>query len=67
MLGASDAWAVQRGLMRHLSKSGPSPMKRIWEVRGGLQHFTYSKVMAWVAFDRGPRRRAVRDAWPAAE
>ena len=56
MLGASDdAWAVQRGLMRHLSKSGPSPMKGIWEVRGGKQHFTYSKVMAWVAFDRAAR------------
>src|SRR4029453_6966949 len=25
------------------------------EVRGGRQHFTYSKVMAWVAFDRAAR------------
>ena len=29
--------------------------ERIWEVRGELRHFTHSKVMAWVAFDRGVR------------
>jgi GH15 family glucan-1,4-alpha-glucosidase len=28
------------------------PDEGIWEVRGGRRHFTYSKVMAWVAFDR---------------
>jgi len=28
------------------------PDEGIWEVRGGRQHFVYSKVMAWVAFDR---------------
>ncbi|HZO68993.1 MAG TPA: glycoside hydrolase family 15 protein [Kribbellaceae bacterium] len=56
MLGASDdAWAVQRGLMRHLSKVWTEPDEGIWEVRGGRQHFTYSKVMAWVAFDRAAR------------
>src|SRR3546814_4011333 len=29
------------------------PDEGIWEVRGGRQHFTFSKVMAWAAFDRG--------------
>ena len=28
------------------------PDEGIWEVRGGAKHFTYSKIMAWVAFDR---------------
>ena len=27
----------------------------IWEVRNNKQHFTYSKIMLWVAFDRGLR------------
>jgi len=27
----------------------------IWEVRNNKQHFTYSQVMLWVAFDRGLR------------
>jgi GH15 family glucan-1,4-alpha-glucosidase len=55
-IGASDeAWAVQRGLMRHLSKIWNQPDEGIWEVRGEPQHFTHSKVMAWVAFDRAAR------------
>ena len=29
------------------------PDEGIWEVRGPRRHFTYSKVMVWVAFDRG--------------
>lgn len=31
------------------------PDMSIWEVRGNKQHFTYSKIMLWVAFDRGLR------------
>ncbi len=33
----------------------PQPDNGIWEVRGGRQHFTYSKVMCWVALDRALR------------
>ncbi|MFF0341042.1 glycoside hydrolase family 15 protein [Kribbella sp. NPDC004875] len=55
-LGPSeDAWAVQRGLMQHLEEVWDQPDQGIWEVRGERQHFTYSKVMAWVAFDRAAR------------
>ncbi|HEY3556749.1 MAG TPA: glycoside hydrolase family 15 protein [Kribbella sp.] len=50
-----EAWQVQRGLMRHLEEVWDQPDEGIWEVRGGRQHFTYSKVMAWVAFDRAAR------------
>ncbi|MFG1813265.1 glycoside hydrolase family 15 protein [Kribbella sp. NPDC049174] len=52
---SEDAWAMQRGLMRHLTDVWDEPDEGIWEVRGGRQHFTYSKVMAWVAFDRAAR------------
>jgi GH15 family glucan-1,4-alpha-glucosidase len=49
---SDDAWSVQRELMRHLTDVWHLPDEGIWEVRGGRQQFTYSKVMAWVAFDR---------------
>jgi len=47
-----DSFALQRSLTNHLAKIWDQPDQGIWEVRGDPQHFTYSKVMAWVAFDR---------------
>jgi GH15 family glucan-1,4-alpha-glucosidase len=38
--------------MDFLESAWSRPDAGMWEVRGDLQHFTYSKVMAWVAFDR---------------
>jgi GH15 family glucan-1,4-alpha-glucosidase len=46
------AWDLQRALLGHLEKVWIQPDEGIWEVRGPPRHFTYSKVMAWVAFDR---------------
>ena len=46
-------WAIQRALLDHLKTIWTEPDEGIWEVRGGRKHFTYSKIMAWVAFDRG--------------
>jgi GH15 family glucan-1,4-alpha-glucosidase len=52
-LAPSDsAWALQRALLEHLEGVWREPDEGIWEVRGGRRHFTFSKVMAWVAFDR---------------
>lgn len=48
---ASAGWALQRGIIAHLEEIWREPDEGIWETRGGRQHFTYSKVMAWVAFD----------------
>jgi GH15 family glucan-1,4-alpha-glucosidase len=39
-------------LLEHLEKIWQEPDEGIWETRGGPQQFTYSKMMAWVAFDR---------------
>jgi GH15 family glucan-1,4-alpha-glucosidase len=50
--GSEQSWSVQRELMRHLTGIWREPDQGIWEVRGPPQHFTYSKVMAWVAVDR---------------
>ena len=49
------AWGFQRALLAHLETVWRAPDEGIWEVRGGPRHFTHSKVMAWVAFDRGIR------------
>lgn len=50
-------WNMQLALLAHLAEIWDQPDYGIWEVRGPPQHFTYSKIMAWVAFDR-----AVQDA-----
>ena len=47
-----DAWELQLELMNFLEHSWKMPDEGIWEIRGPRRHFTHSKVMAWVAFDR---------------
>jgi GH15 family glucan-1,4-alpha-glucosidase len=67
-------WNVETKLLEFLESNWSAPDEGLWEVRSGRQHFTHSKVMAWVAFDRavktiemtgvkGPldRWRAMRD------
>ena len=49
------SWNIQRALIAHLAKTWEQPDESIWEVRGGPQHFTFSKAMAWVAMDRAIR------------
>ena len=48
-------WSVQQELMRYLGSIWSQPDEGIWEVRGPRRHFTHSKIMAWVAFDRAVR------------
>ena len=48
-------WAFEVAILQHLEEIWEQPDEGIWETRGGRQHFTYSKIMAWVAFDRGVR------------
>lgn len=47
-----DAWRLQQALLEHLEGAWREPDEGIWEVRGPRRHFTHSKLMAWVAFDR---------------
>jgi GH15 family glucan-1,4-alpha-glucosidase len=46
---------LQINLLEYLKKIWRQPDHGIWEVRGPMRHFTHSKVMAWVAFDRAVR------------
>ncbi|MGB2597361.1 MAG: glycoside hydrolase family 15 protein [Pseudolabrys sp.] len=48
-------WDLQQALLAHLEKIWVERDNGIWEVRCGREHFTFSKVMAWVAFDRAIR------------
>lgn len=70
-----QAWQIQTVLLQFLESNWEKPDEGIWEIRGPRRHFTHSKVMAWVAFDRGvkgvecfgldgpvERWRGVRDA-----
>jgi GH15 family glucan-1,4-alpha-glucosidase len=50
--GHDEAWRVQKALLAHLARIWTEPDEGIWEVRGPRRHFTHSKLMAWVAFDR---------------
>jgi GH15 family glucan-1,4-alpha-glucosidase len=45
-------WRLQAALINFLESKWEEPDEGIWEVRGGRQQFTHSKMMAWVAFDR---------------
>jgi GH15 family glucan-1,4-alpha-glucosidase len=69
------SWGLQLKLLERLETLWHEPDEGIWEMRGPRRHFTHSKVLAWVAFDRavksveqqgqrGPveRWRRVRDA-----
>ncbi len=52
LAGAPQSWALQCSIIQHLGNIWQQPDEGIWETRGGRKHFTYSKVMTWVAFDR---------------
>jgi GH15 family glucan-1,4-alpha-glucosidase len=52
-----EAWNVQIALLKFLESHWETPDEGLWEVRGPRRHFTHSKVMVWVAFDR-----AIKDA-----
>jgi GH15 family glucan-1,4-alpha-glucosidase len=74
-LESGASWAMEKELLGFLEEHWRDPDASIWEVRGPARQFTFSKVMAWVAFDRavkacelfgrdGPvsRWRGIRDA-----
>jgi GH15 family glucan-1,4-alpha-glucosidase len=64
-----DLWSYLRKLINYVCDNWQRPDEGIWEVRGGKQHFVYSKLMCWVALDRGLRLAekrsfpAERDRW----
>ena len=49
---SDEMWRMSLRLLNFLESDWRNPDEGIWEVRGPRRHFTHSKVMAWVAFDR---------------
>ena len=47
-----ETWDLERAVLDHVAAVWTDPDEGIWEVRSGRRHFTFSKVMAWVAADR---------------
>jgi len=54
---AQQGWSLQRKIVEHLATIWEQPDQGMWESRGGPQHYTFSKIMCWVAIDR-----MIRDA-----
>ena len=50
-----DMWEMIKGILATVIEEWHNPDKGIWEIRGEEQHFVSSKVMCWVALDRGAR------------
>lgn len=50
-----DSWMGLTRLLDYVCANWDQPDEGIWEVRGGQRQFVYSKVMCWVALDRGIR------------
>ncbi len=50
-----DAWSITVAIVNEVERRWREPDRGLWEIRGEPQHFTHSKVMAWVALDRAVR------------
>ncbi|WP_028138212.1 glycoside hydrolase family 15 protein [Bradyrhizobium japonicum] len=48
-----ETWALECAVLNHLAEVWDRPDHGIWERRGEPKHYVFSKVMTWVAFDRG--------------
>jgi GH15 family glucan-1,4-alpha-glucosidase len=58
---AESTWEILKKQVDHAIAAWREPDRGIWEVRGEPQHFTSSKVMCWVACDRGARLARLRE------
>ena len=54
-VGNLGGWRAFASMLDWLADSWDRPDEGIWETRGGRKDFTYSRLMTWVAFDRGVR------------
>lgn len=52
-LDDETTWALECAVLQHLAEVWDHPDHGIWERRGQPRHYVFSKVMTWVAFDRG--------------
>jgi alpha,alpha-trehalase len=60
-------WPILRKQVEDAIEHWRQPDQGIWEVRGGPKHFTSSKIMCWVACDRGARLAEMKEEYDAAQ
>lgn len=56
-----DLWTVARTLLRSVEQNWRRPDRGIWEFRSRNRHFVFSKVLSWVAMDRGVKLAEMLD------
>ncbi len=56
---SEDLWTIVRGIVRVVDENWQLPDKGIWEIRSESRHFTFSKVLCWVAIDRAVKIAAI--------
>lgn len=56
-----DMWEMVKSILSMVTDDWRKPDKGIWEIRGESRHFVSSKVMCWVALDRGVRIASLLD------
>ncbi|MBN2610710.1 MAG: glycoside hydrolase family 15 protein [Bacteroidales bacterium] len=49
---SEDLWTITRSIVRIVEENWKKPDRGIWEIRNEKKHFTFSKVLCWVAVDR---------------
>ncbi len=59
---ADELWPIVLAQVKAAAASWQEPDQGIWEMRGDPQHFTMSKIMCWVALDRGARLAEMHDS-----
>ncbi|MGM0375570.1 MAG: glycoside hydrolase family 15 protein [Bacteroidota bacterium] len=50
---SEELWTITRNIIKVVEKNWQKADKGIWEIRHSTKHFTFSKVLCWVAADRG--------------
>ncbi|HET8854552.1 MAG TPA: glycoside hydrolase family 15 protein, partial [Salinimicrobium sp.] len=63
---SEELWTIVRGIVRIVQEHWREPDKGIWELRTEERHFTFSKLLCWVAIDRAIKigkilRKGIRD------
>lgn len=64
---SENLWTVTRSVVRIVSDHWEEPDKGIWEIRTEDRHFTFSKVLCWVAIDRAIKIAEIIDMQPYVE
>ncbi len=50
---SEELWTITRSIIKNVRRNWKKPDRGIWEIRTEQRHFTFSKLLCWVAVDRG--------------